>query len=69
VHDHLLYSGMQFFPRLAAFNLSWHELPKRGIYSYVPPRLGWLTRPGTPDAAGDHSAEYAGWLESLRKQI
>lgn len=25
VHDHLPYAAMEFFPRLAAFNLTWHE--------------------------------------------
>lgn len=38
VHDHLPYSDMQFFPKLAAFNIGWHERPKRKIYSYIDPR-------------------------------
>src|ERR1700744_3439023 len=25
IHDHLPYSDLQFFPKLAAFNISWHE--------------------------------------------
>ena len=41
VHDHLPYSEMQFFPKLAAFNIGWHEIPKRKIYSYIEPR-GYL---------------------------
>jgi hypothetical protein len=62
VHDHLPYAHMQFFPRFAAFNLSWHEAPERTIYSYVPPRRGWLTRPGMENHEGNHAAAYAGWL-------
>jgi hypothetical protein len=65
VHDHLPYSDMQFFPKFAAFNLSWHERPARRIYSYIPPRRGWLTRPGMPNFEGDHAAEYAEWLKSV----
>lgn len=38
IHDHLPYSEMQFFPNLAAFNISWHEIPKQRIYSYIEPR-------------------------------
>lgn len=60
VHDHLPYSSMQFFPKLWAFNLSWHERPKRSIYSYAQPK-GYLTRPGMPNHHGDHSAEYEGF--------
>lgn len=38
IHNHLPYSQMQFFKRkdtLCAFNLSWHEQPKKDIYSYI----------------------------------
>lgn len=38
IHDHLPYSELQFFPKLAAFNISWHENPKRKITSYIEPR-------------------------------
>jgi hypothetical protein len=65
VHDHLPYAGMQVFPKFAAFNLSWHERPVRRIYSYVPPRLGWSTKPGMANAEGDHSGEYTAWLSSF----
>lgn len=46
VHDHLPFSRLQFFPRLAAFNITWHERPVRSIYSYIEPR-GYLLR-GAP---------------------
>jgi len=61
VHDHLDYGEMEFFPRLAAFNLNWHEAPRRQIYSFVPPK-GFLTRPGMPNHEGTHEARYADWL-------
>jgi hypothetical protein len=60
IHDHLPYHSLFFFPRLAAFNISWHEAPRRTINSYVEPR-GYLTRPGMPNHLADHSAEYAGF--------
>jgi hypothetical protein len=57
IHDHLPYSELQFFPKLAAFNIGWHEAPKRRISSFVTPR-GVLTKPGMPDHDGDHAACY-----------
>jgi hypothetical protein len=60
IHDHLPYSELQFFPKLAAFNIAWHETPKRRITSYVRPR-GLLTKPDTPNHDGDHSALYPGF--------
>ena len=45
VHDHLPYSEMYFFPKLAAFNLTWSEAPKRSIGSYIAPK-GLLLRAG-----------------------
>jgi hypothetical protein len=57
IHDHLPYSELQFFPKLAAFNIAWHEIPKKRITNFVAPR-GLLTKPGMPNHDGDHSAEY-----------
>jgi len=49
IHDHLPYSEMWFFPKLAAFNLVWRAQPQRTISSYIAPR-GMLLRAGaTPD--------------------
>jgi len=56
IHDHLPYSELQFFPKLAAFNISWHERPKRKIYSYIEPK-GFLS---TGEASGaEHKALYS----------
>jgi hypothetical protein len=62
IHDKLPYSEMQFFPKLGAFNIGWREMPKRRIYSFVPPR-GYLTRPGMTNHGGDHAPFYAGFPE------
>jgi hypothetical protein len=60
IHDHLPYSEMAFFPKLAAFNLSWHEAPKKRILSYTKP-LGLLTKPGFDNFAGSHADLYPGY--------
>lgn len=49
IHDHLPYSEMWFFPKLAGFNLTWHEAPKRTISSYVAPRGKLLAAGAAPD--------------------
>ena len=43
IHNHLPYSYLQFFPKLCAFNIGWHEKPKRMIYSFIEPK-GLLLR-------------------------
>lgn len=65
IHDHLPYSDMEFFPRLAAFNLQWREQPIRRIHSFIPPRRGRLTEPGRPNWAGRHEVAYAAMLAEL----
>jgi hypothetical protein len=62
IHDHLPYSRLQFFPRLAAFNIGWHERPARSIYSYIKP-TGYLLRDCPPDRR--FAQEYQGF-PSLR---
>ena len=57
IHDHLPYSTLYFFPKLAAFNIQWHERPQRRIDSYIAPR-GCLTKAGTTGHEGDHSSWY-----------
>lgn len=60
IHDDLPYSSLYFFPKLAAFNIGWHERPERRIDSYIKPR-GCLTRPGMPNHKGSHSESYPGF--------
>jgi hypothetical protein len=50
IHDHLPYSELQFFPTICAFNISWHEKPKKLIQSYIEPQ-GYLLR-GTQAPSG-----------------
>lgn len=59
IHDNLPYSGLYFFPKLTAFNISWYEGPSSGISSYIKP-VGTLTKPGMPNFEGDHSEFYSG---------
>lgn len=66
IHDNIPgYSHMYFFPKLAAFNISWHERPEKRIDSYIEPK-GCLTKPGMENHSGDHSAAYQGFIGSLR---
>lgn len=58
IHDHLPYGSLYFFPRLWAFNITWHEQPERRIDSYAKPQ-GCLTKPGLPNHGGRHQAEWA----------
>ncbi len=60
IHDRLPYSSLCFFPRLAAFNIQWHERPRRRIDSHAPPK-GCLTRPGMPGHDADHAGAYPGF--------
>lgn len=66
VHDNISsYSSMEFFPKLAAFNVSWNEHPEKTILSYVAPK-GILTRPGMPNFAGSHEEFYAEFLNERK---
>jgi hypothetical protein len=56
INDHLPYSRLQFFPKLAAFNISWHERPVRAITSFIKP-LGYLLRGNEPPVS--HAEHYA----------
>lgn len=57
IHDTLPYSGLEFYPRYWAFNITWHEKPTRRIHSYVDPK-GVLTKPGMDNHGGHHGAEW-----------
>lgn len=59
IHDHLPYDRLQFFPKLAAFNIGWHERPVRSIYSFIRP-AGYLVRPRDAPAA-DYKSMYDGF--------
>ncbi|SEG19384.1 peptidase M15 [Vibrio hangzhouensis] len=59
IHDNVPdYSSMYFFPKLAAFNISWHEKPTKEIKSHILNSRGILTRPGMGNFEGRHNHEY-----------
>lgn len=60
IHDHLPYGHLEFYPKLAAFNIQWHERPRRRIDSFIRPR-GCLTKPGMANHEGSHADWYAGF--------
>lgn len=62
VHDHLSYSEMWFFPKLAAFNLVWRPEPLRTISSYIALR-GMLLRAGD-DPAENRATRAARYADS-----
>ncbi len=56
IHDHLPYSELQFFPDNCAFNISWHERPKKNVYSFIEPK-GYLIK--NNQQPSDQSSSYA----------
>lgn len=72
LHDHIPdYSKIEFYPKLAAFNISWYsgEVSQKTISSQVPnPRTGkkgMLTRTGWENNEGSHAEWYAEWMAPL----
>lgn len=63
VHDHLPYSTLQFFPKLCAFNIGWHERPARRISSFIEPK-GLLFQDSPPHRQFAHM--YANFPEVRR---
>ena len=61
IHDHLPYHAMYFFPKLAAFNLTWREAPDCTIGSYVAPKGNLLGVGETPTE--DHTARAARYAD------
>ncbi|SCK11717.1 hypothetical protein [Vogesella sp. LIG4] len=50
IHDHLPYSSLEFFPSdgLCAFNIGWHEKPKKIIHNYIPPACKLINGDASP---------------------
>ena len=57
MHDHLDYSEIYFFPKLAAFNIQWREHPERRILSYIQPK-GLLLGPEQAGSPGLNADKY-----------
>ena len=68
IHDHLPYSSLCFFSKLGAFNIGWHEAPKRRIDSFVLPK-GCLTKLGMHNHLGFHADEYADLLAFIDPMV
>jgi len=67
IHDNIPeYSSMYFFPKLAAFNISWHERPKKTIKSHISGSKGILTKPGMDNFNGEHLNEYCEMLMEFK---
>lgn len=65
VHDNIpLYSSMYFYPKLAAFNITWSERPEKRIDSYITPK-GCLTKRGDPNFEDSHEREYREFLSGI----
>ncbi|MBL8371137.1 MAG: hypothetical protein JNK28_07085 [Burkholderiaceae bacterium] len=63
IHDHLPYSQLQFFPKLCAFNIGWHEKPKRTVLSFIEPK-GNLFKTAPTDT--EYQQLYAGFPALVR---
>lgn len=72
IHDHIPeYANMVFFPKYAAFNISWHE--NREYLKYISSHFanphtgkkGYLTKQGMDNFEGDHSQFYKPFLTDL----
>lgn len=60
IHDHLPYSNLWFFPKLAAFNIAWRPVPEPKISSYAAPKGSLLKAGSQPDEPiGARKARYA----------
>ena len=63
LHDHLPFHAINFFPRRAAFNLTWREAPEARISSWIGPVRAVL-RPGqVPPPEAERRARYADFPE------
>ena len=76
IHDNIpAYAKMQFFPKLAAFNLRWSENPDfpKSIQTYVKnPHTGdkkTLTKVGMDNFTGSHAEYYTEYLNDIGQAI
>lgn len=58
IHDHLPYSELQFFPAICAFNISWHEKPKKTIHSFIEPKGNLLKESYSPSGYSEVYADF-----------
>ena len=66
VHENIpAYSHMEFYPKYAAFNISWHESPRKEISSYAEPK-GYLTRSSMENFLASHAEEYKEFISAIK---
>ena len=58
IHDHLPYSEMTFFTRLAAINIGWSSAPRCTIDSFIAPAKGYLIRQDLFSTQASNAAKY-----------
>ena len=59
LYDHLDFHEVYFFPKLAAFNLTWREEPERRILSYIAPKGRFMAAGETPrETPGERAQRY-----------
>lgn len=58
IHDNLPFSQLEFYPKYLAFNIGWHEKPKRTISSQIEPKGSFLKQGESLQRSGN---EYAGF--------
>ncbi len=64
LYDHLMFQEIYFFPKLAAFNITWREMPERRILSYIAPKGRLLAAGETPvEDAPTRAKRYADFPE------
>ncbi len=65
IHENIPeYSSMEFYPKYAAFNITWHEAPKKYVFSYAKPR-GYLTRQSMENFSISHFKEYREFISEI----
>ncbi len=67
IHNHLHYGSLTFFSKLCAFNIGWHENPRRSIQSYAVPK-GKLLPDGLPPdlTLASHYAGFPKLVHAIR---
>jgi hypothetical protein len=72
IHDHISdYTSMEFYPKYAAFNITWSENPdlEKSIYSYAENphtgKRGFLTKPDMDNFSDSHEELYRDFLMQL----
>ncbi len=61
--DNLEFHAITFFPKLAAFNLTWREQPEKRISSYIGTRRHILRAGETPPPVEEREARYSDFPE------